>query len=519
MPSPNFVGREAELAKLDQILRSHPGVVVSAIAGMGGLGKTELAVQYATHHLADYPGGICWLNGRIGDLGAQVVQIVTREFDLELPQKWQGRPITAAEQVAWCWEQWVPAGAVLVVLDDVATWDTFAPIFPQSPRFRILMTTREQDLARQFPVIALDVLPLPKAVELLKKLERCDRVSRDRSAAETLCELVGRLPLGIELVGRYLASDRFLTLSEMDTRLRQKGLQDPAFEKVPNAQMTAQLGVKAAFELSWERLAPEAQRVARLLGYFALDAIPWAIAEQMMQVSEGEAYTIRAVQTILDNMSLVQAEEESLEVCSLHPLIQQFVREKESEWIQESSDRSLQDAFLSEMVAIARQIPFNPISADIRKVKWARSHLEEAAEHWKEGLEGDDLLQAFEGIAQFYKGQGLYAQAESWYKHCLTATTVRCEGDHPTVAESLNDLALLYQAQGRLGEAEALYLQSLEMKQRLFEGDHLDVASALNNLAALYRAQGRLSEVEALYLQSLEMKQRLFEGDHSEVIP
>jgi hypothetical protein len=126
---------------LDELLKSHLGVVVAAIAGMGGLGKTELAVQYVTRYLADYPGGICWLNGRIGDLGAQVVQRVVRDLELEVPQERQGRLMTDGERVEWCWDHWVPAGTVLVVLDDVMTWDAFTAIAPKTPRFRVLMTS------------------------------------------------------------------------------------------------------------------------------------------------------------------------------------------------------------------------------------------------------------------------------------------------------------------------------------------------------------------------------------------
>ncbi|MGH8000825.1 MAG: hypothetical protein ACREPR_15705, partial [Brasilonema sp.] len=52
-----------------------PGVVaISAVSGMGGVGKTELAIQYARQHEADYPGGICWLNARESDLAAEILQ-------------------------------------------------------------------------------------------------------------------------------------------------------------------------------------------------------------------------------------------------------------------------------------------------------------------------------------------------------------------------------------------------------------------------------------------------------------
>lgn len=99
-----------------------PGIVaISAIAGMGGVGKTELAIRYASQHEADYPGGILWLNARESDPAAEVVQFIQLYMKLEVPQQdWQGRLLTLKEKVEWCWQNWQPpAGLVLVVLDDV----------------------------------------------------------------------------------------------------------------------------------------------------------------------------------------------------------------------------------------------------------------------------------------------------------------------------------------------------------------------------------------------------------------
>jgi CHAT domain-containing protein/Flp pilus assembly protein TadD len=134
-------------------------------------------------------------------------------------------------------------------------------------------------------------------------------------------------------------------------------------------------------------------------------------------------------------------------------------------------------------------------------------------------FDGDhpDIAQSLNNLAALYDSQSKLSEAEPLYQQALAIWQRLFEGDHPSIASSLNNLAGLYQSQGKLSEAEPLYQQALAMRQRLFEGDHPDIASSLNNLAGLYRSQGKLSEAEPLYQQALAMRQRLFEGDHPSI--
>jgi hypothetical protein len=88
-------------------------VAVSAIAGMGGVGKTELAIRYARQHETDYPGGICWLNARDSNLAAEIVQFAQLYMNLEVPQKRGEKLLDLKEQVEWCWQNWYTPPAPL----------------------------------------------------------------------------------------------------------------------------------------------------------------------------------------------------------------------------------------------------------------------------------------------------------------------------------------------------------------------------------------------------------------------
>ena len=125
--SANFVGRQDELEQVHEKLCDGK-VVISAVSGMGGVGKTELAIQYAKEYENDYPGGICWLNARGGNLATEIIQFIQERMELKVPQKdFQGNARTVEEQVAWCWEHWrPPEGLVLVILDDVTDLEDFS---------------------------------------------------------------------------------------------------------------------------------------------------------------------------------------------------------------------------------------------------------------------------------------------------------------------------------------------------------------------------------------------------------
>ncbi|WP_281259091.1 NB-ARC domain-containing protein, partial [Nostoc cycadae] len=248
-----------------------------AISGMGGVGKTEFATQYAKQYQNNY-GGITWFNDRASNLAAEVLSFFV-QLGLEIPQEQGGRLLTLQEQVAWCWLQYPQAELpILIVFDDVTSLDNLGEVVPSDNRFRVLVTTRLRNLDPNFiQEIPLDVLSPEKALELLKKLLGKDkRVDNQPEAADAICECLEYLPLGIELVGAYLAEDPNLHLYIMLERLQQRKLDEEALQnrKTLNKE---ELGVKAAFSLTWEELNryPLTQQLGKFLSLFAPQSILW----------------------------------------------------------------------------------------------------------------------------------------------------------------------------------------------------------------------------------------------------
>ncbi|WP_442994295.1 tetratricopeptide repeat protein [Scytonema sp. PRP1] len=497
-----FVGREEELEHLHQLLQQNDRVAIAAIAGMGGVGKTELALQYAIAHRETYQGGICWLLA-LQDVGLQIVQFARIQLQLNPPEDFD-----LLAQVVYCWRNW-REGEVLLVLDNVTDYKQVKPYLEtSSSRFKVLMTTREK---LQPPIVRLDldVLKPRAAMNLLKSLIGRERLQREPWVARKLCKWLGYLPLGLELVGRYLALDEDLSLTEMLQRLEDERLKDEALDQAP-PEMTAERGVTAAFELSWQRLNENGQFLGCLLSLFALSPIPWEVIESME--TGNKATVLKKARPNLLQLHLLQRKGEG--IYQLHPLLREFFQMK-LQGLEVADD--MKSAFAAAMVKVAQGFPETPNREQIKAVSTAMPHIAEVANNLTTYLNDKDIISPFLSLGRFYQGQGFYEQAEPWYKQCLEVTKKRLGEEHRDVAPSWNNLAYLYNSQGRYAEAEPLYLQALELRRRLLGEEHPDVALSLNNLAYLYNSQGRYAEAEPLYLQALELRRRLLGEEHPDV--
>ncbi|QIR36611.1 tetratricopeptide repeat protein [Tolypothrix sp. PCC 7910] len=501
-----FVGHDETLVSLHQRLQNNNQVVVAAIEGMAGVGKTELATQYALIHLLlnNYPGGICWLRARDEDIGLQILQFAIAKLGLKPPEDWD-----VQKQVDFCWSRWHD-GNVLVVLDDVTDYAKVEPYLPpQSPRFKLLITTRLQlDFPQSF---TLDVLSESAALELLQEWVGREKVAQELVDAKAICQLLGYLPLALNLVGRYVKK-RKISLTEMLRRLEAKKLAHESLardEKDKTWTLNVTWGVAAAFELSWDELSHNARELAILLSLFALAPIPWTLVKSVETGKDAEQLEDSRVE--LESLHLLQDKDGY----QLHQLIREFFQLKQAEFNQ---IEEFKESFYELMIEIAKDIPQKQTLEQVNAVSPMIPHLAEVANYFIQYFSNEDFMAVFIGITCFYEYQGLYNQAIPWSKQCLEATKECLGEENPYVLTSLSNLAKLYRLQGRYNEAEPLYLQVLALSRQLQGEEHLDVASSLNNLALLYDSQGRYSEAESLLMQALAICRQIG-GEHTDVAP
>ncbi|PHM07153.1 hypothetical protein [Nostoc sp. 'Peltigera malacea cyanobiont' DB3992] len=177
-------------------------------------------------------------------------------------------------------------------------------------------------------------------------------------------------------------------------------------------------GVAAAFELNWQCLEPEAQKLASLLSLFALAPIPWSLVESAASYSSLE-FDLKANCAVLVERYLLQELVE--DTYQVHDRIRELLQQK-LEDLAEADE--LKRGYCQAMVAVAKDIPYTPTLIEIAQATLAIPHLGEAATVYQAWL-SNDLIWPFVGLGRFYEGQGANAQALPWREQCLSAARER----------------------------------------------------------------------------------------------
>ncbi len=173
-------------------------------------------------------------------------------------------------------------------------------------------------------------------------------------------------------------------------RLEKKRLGQPALNK-SEAEMTAQRGVLAAFELSWQELNDDDKKLGCLLSLFAAAPIPWELVEQCLPEEDGEDLEEIRDDKLL-NLHLLQRKGEG--IYQLHPLLREFFQYKLTGLEQaEEFKRS----FCEVMVAVAKEIPYTPTLKQITDVTPAILHIAEVANNLIQYVSDEDLPWPFIG--------------------------------------------------------------------------------------------------------------------------
>ncbi len=334
----DFVGRSGDLESLHKVFQKQEPVGISpaGLTGMGGIGKTQLAVEYVYRYKNEYPDGIFWVNAAeplvqgLASVGAKL------------------RPATldqsANQQLRVAFEELNRRPKALIVVDnleDPAMLDRSVGLeaSPTTLACRILFTTRQRELGRFHPV-ELTVLPEEPALQLLLRHPSRhairDSGHPEHGEARAICELLGRLPLALELAGAFLGKRSVVSLTAYRKRLELEGglgVADSEAKRLPKTSFppTHEPAVAATFAAQWEVLSEDhdedAKQLLRVAGQFTEAAVlPGSTLGLFSGVShaaaEGYVSDLAIALERLYDVRLI--EELRHDHIRLHPLVREF---------------------------------------------------------------------------------------------------------------------------------------------------------------------------------------------------
>jgi tetratricopeptide (TPR) repeat protein/transcriptional regulator with XRE-family HTH domain len=561
-PNPLFVGRHDDLIQVATALKGDDATValghVVASTGLGGLGKTQLAVELVHRYGRFFAGGVFWLNfASAAEIPLQIAACAGSGA-VGLGGDVSSRPLE--ERVKVVMSAWQGSWPRLLVFDNCEEESLLEAWRPTSGGCRVLVTSRRSHWSPTLQVTSLGVgtLQRSESIELLARY-RSDLHGHPR--VDAVAHELGDLALALHLAGSYLRTYR----AEVDMeayllQIRQQQVVEHAsqlgrgLEATPTPTHHVQ-SLAQTFSLSLDRLdrGVETDRVAiALLARMACMApgtpVPIDLLRQTLDVDD-PLLRVDALRR-LGALGLVVEGEGSLK---LHRLLAHFVRRADLD----ASARTVVDQVLIRSgnaaaggdltgVALAAVIPHIINAATTASVDAATSddndHLQAAqlwdaagkalqhagdlgaARHWYEnaldiheaiaGPDHPDTAISLNNLASLLRDQGDLAAARPLYERALEISERVLGPDHPATAIGLNNLALLLRDQGDLVAARPLYEQALEIRERVMGPDHPAAATSLNSLASLLRDQGDLAAARPLFERALEIRERVMGPDH-----
>ncbi|MEU5328912.1 AfsR/SARP family transcriptional regulator [Streptomyces parvus] len=296
---PDFTGRSAFVAELGSRLATAEGSVmaVSAVAGIGGVGKTTLAVHVAHQARRHFPDGQLYVDLQSTGGRAAAAETVLGSFLRALGTADSAIPDTLDERAA-LYRSTLDGRRVLILLDNAHDAAQIRPLLPGTPGCAALVTSRVRmvDLAGAH-LVDLDVMSPDESLQLLTRIVGAERVSSEREAALDVVAACGFLPLAIGIAARRLAARRTWTVSVLAAKLADER------RRLDELQV-GDLAVKAAFELGYGQLEPAQARAFRLLGLADGPDISLAAAAALLNL---DPHTAQDLLEALADTSLVES--------------------------------------------------------------------------------------------------------------------------------------------------------------------------------------------------------------------
>jgi tetratricopeptide (TPR) repeat protein len=519
--NPYFTGREDALKRLHDTLTSSKTAAITqpqAISGLGGIGKTQTAVEYAYRYQSDYKA-ILWAKADTRE--TLVSDLVTLAGLLNLPEKdAQDQSLAVAAVKGWLQthRDW------LLILDNADDLAMVREFIPPAVKGHLLLTTRAEATGRLAQRVEVEKMePEEGALFLLRRAgiiaqdDPIDKASaQDCAKAKEISQVLDGLPLALDQAGAYIE----------ETACGLAGYLN--LYRTRRAQLLKRRGglvadhpepVATTWSLSFEKVEkanPAAADLLRLCAFLHPDAIPEEIiiegADDLgptLQPVASDPFELDAAIEELRKYSLLRRDPDA-KTLSIHRLVQEVLKD--------GMDQDTQRQWAEGTVhAVNSAFPDGEYET-WERCKRCLPHVQACAELIKQwDMEFTQAARLLNDAGAYLWRRAQYTEAESLYQRAFAITEKAMGPEHPYLAIRLNNLALLYRDQGKYAEAEPLYQRAIEIGEKTLGAEHPFVAIYINNLANLYRDQGKYAEAEPLYQRALAISEKALGPEHPAV--
>jgi len=539
IPSPSqhyFFGRDDDLARLHDALFGTDRRPV-ALVGMGGCGKTQLAVRYAWTHRTDYPGGGFWINARdtlhLTHDFAALGRFLGVPEDLPTEERAERVRLLLSEQNQ-------PS---LLILDD-ATRQTALDLPPPGGECRILVTTRFRHLVRpRCRIEALAGLEMDAAIALLQ-LHHKAMTEEERKAARKIADMLDCLPMAMELVANYVERHglSFAAYLERLSTLRER------LDKRPLEP------VRDAIDISHNSLTPPAPAILAAASCFARRDISSGLLLAACDVDSEEAF-MEALADLRD-FSLIYREEDTFQEkgarYSVHALVQAYAQGRMNEDERRATAARVASVLTGHLQGANERKDWSGIRRELAHCHAAASCCEESGaraacwpllreigiylfEHGDAPAAAVRLHKALQ-MAEAQPGHHpqdmaflfrLYGEVQQSLQHAqkalhyvqkaLSIAEALLPPDAPELADYNNSVGYALRMQGKLENALPFYRKALEISEKACGRRSPQVAACLNNIGALYEARKEWDAAQSALNEALKIDEAVYGPGHLEI--
>ena len=471
--NPFFTGREPIFTQIHRLLHAGTTAALSqppAISGLGGIGKTQTAVEYAYRSRDSYQF-VLWVQANTPEtLRSNFVALAGL---LNLPEKDKKEQ----QMVVHAVKQWFEThSGWLLIFDNADDLAMVRDYLPEGTKGHTLLTTRAQAMGGLARKVELDTMRPAEGAELLLRragiitedatLERAS--TADRAAAIDIVHAMDGLPLALDQAGAYIEETSESVANYLSIYQQQRAeLLKRRGGLVPGHPDSVATTWSLAFE-HVEGANTAAIELMRFCAYLSPDAIPEELIIEgaphlgpVLQPVVADRSRLNAALAELLKYSLIRRDA-TTHTLTIHRLVQAVIKDEMDEETQRHwAERAVQ--------ATNQVFPFDEPPPWLRSQRYLPHALvcEELIKEWN--LTFDEAAGLLNYAGFYLKNRGQYREAEPLLQYALTVGETLYGRDHPDTYYLLNNLAILYWNQGKYDEAEPLYQRALAIKEKALE--------------------------------------------------